>query len=147
GRFWWRWNRDECLRQMEANFTAMQQEAAKPANQRRPIPTPTNPVAQIFAPVFSQAFDRFDHIDARNRLILCALAIRAYRLKHSRLPISLNDLGLDPSLIVDPYTGRPLIYRMQGSDYLLYSVGPDLKDDGGVPMDEKQWPGGAGDLG
>jgi hypothetical protein len=31
---------------------------------------------------------------------------------------------------MDPYGGRPLVYRLDPTGgYLLYSVGPDLKDD------------------
>jgi hypothetical protein len=34
-------------------------------------------------------------------------------------------------LIVDPYSGQPFIYRTNGSDYKLYSVGEDLVDNDG----------------
>lgn len=33
---------------------------------------------------------------------------------------------------VDQFTGEPLIYRRKGAGYVLYSVGENLKDDGGV---------------
>jgi hypothetical protein len=32
---------------------------------------------------------------------------------------------------MDPYSGRPLVYRRVGDTYVLYSVGRDGKDDGG----------------
>jgi hypothetical protein len=32
---------------------------------------------------------------------------------------------------IDPFSGRPLIYRPDGEGYQLYSIGPDGKDDGG----------------
>jgi len=79
-------------------------------------------------------------MDARNRQLLCALAIGRYRLGHGKLPKSLDLLGVDSSLLVDPFNGESLIYKPQGSDYLLYSVGPDLKDNGGVPADEGHEP-------
>ena len=90
----------------------------------------------MLAPVFAQADRKFDETDARNRLILIALKIRGYRLRHGSLPASLDPLGIDSSLLIDPYTGGRFLYKPQGADYLLYSVGPDLKDDGGVPADE-----------
>ena len=34
---------------------------------------------------------------------------------------------------VDPFSGKSLIYRPQGTNWLLYSVGTDGVDDGGVP--------------
>jgi hypothetical protein len=33
--------------------------------------------------------------------------------------------------------GQPLRYRQQGAGYALYSIGPDLKDDGGKRMKGK----------
>jgi hypothetical protein len=40
-----------------------------------------------------------------------------------------------PSLPIDPFTGDPFFYRpdADGQGYLLYSVGPNLVDDEGVP--------------
>lgn len=32
----------------------------------------------------------------------------------------------------DPYTGDPFLYRSEGREFVLWSVGPDGKDDGGV---------------
>ena len=32
---------------------------------------------------------------------------------------------------MNPFDGQPLRYRKHDSGYLLYSIGPDLKDDGG----------------
>ena len=34
----------------------------------------------------------------------------------------------------DPFSGQPLIYHAQGTNRLLYSVGPDGVDDGGKPL-------------
>ena len=34
----------------------------------------------------------------------------------------------------DPFRGHPLVFRPQGTNWLLYSVGPDRVDDGGKPM-------------
>ncbi|HLJ57486.1 MAG TPA: hypothetical protein VKT77_20780 [Chthonomonadaceae bacterium] len=31
----------------------------------------------------------------------------------------------------DPFTSQPLHYRRDGQGFVLYSVGQDLKDDGG----------------
>ncbi len=33
----------------------------------------------------------------------------------------------------DPFSDRPLIYRPQGTNWLVYSVGEDEVDDGGKP--------------
>jgi type II secretory pathway pseudopilin PulG len=147
GRLWWRYYRDGAYEEMEAMLRAEIANAKVPAVQRKTIPEPKNIIASIFSPVYMQALSRFDLNDARCRLILCALAIRSYRLKQGRLPGTLNDLKLDPSLLIDPCTGKQLIYRPQGKDYLLYSVGPDLKDDGGIPLIRDDPQQGPGDIG
>lgn len=41
------------------------------------------------------------------------------------------------SLPVDPFDGQPLRYRKRGGGYLLYSIGPDLKDDSGERLKER----------
>ena len=38
---------------------------------------------------------------------------------------------LPQELTTDPYSGAPFPYAADGADYHLYSVGADLKDDGG----------------
>lgn len=45
--------------------------------------------------------------------------------------VDLSNLGLPADTITDPFTEQPLIVRKQGSGWLIYSVGRDLKDDGG----------------
>jgi hypothetical protein len=70
---------------------------------------------------------------ARVRLLQAELALRCYRSEQTRVPARLEDLV--PSYLqrvpLDPFSGRPLLYRPQGTNWLLYSVGPDRVDDGG----------------
>ncbi len=42
-----------------------------------------------------------------------------------------------PAGLVDPFTGQALVYRREGAGYVLYSVGPDGKDDGGKAPAER----------
>lgn len=37
-----------------------------------------------------------------------------------------------PALPLDPFTGKDYIYRKKEKGFIVYSVGEDLKDDGGV---------------
>jgi hypothetical protein len=62
-------------------------------------------------------------------------ALERYRLKHGRLPENLEELVPEfvGAVPVDPVNGQPLRYARKGArDYLLYSVGWNLKDDNGV---------------
>jgi hypothetical protein len=71
---------------------------------------------------------------ANLRLALTAVALEQFRTAHdNRYPATLSELTpnyLDATLM-DPFDGQTLRYRKQGAGYVLYSVGPDLKDDGG----------------
>ncbi len=66
----------------------------------------------------------------RRRLMVAHLLLREYYLREGRYPDSLEPLNLQ-ELGIDPFSGRPFIYRLSGERYLLYSVGADGKDDGG----------------
>jgi hypothetical protein len=67
--------------------------------------------------------------------MVAVLATLTYKAQEGRLPESLRQLvdqGLLPSVPMDPYSGAPLIYRVDGEDFTLYSVGEDCVDDDGV---------------
>ncbi len=76
---------------------------------------------------------------ARQRLLLADLAIRAHRLEKGAPPRTLADLVPQflSSIPEDPFARRPLLYRADGSNYRLYSVSPDGRDDGGLLVPEK----------
>jgi hypothetical protein len=72
-----------------------------------------------------------------DQLLATTLALRAYELDHGALPPTLDALAPAylPKVPVDLFSagGAPK-YRVSGGKYLLYSVGPDGKDDGGNPI-------------
>jgi hypothetical protein len=62
-----------------------------------------------------------------------AAAIEIHRRANGQYPESLESLRpYFVRLPIDPFTGKPFIYRRQGADYILYSCGPDQKDNGGA---------------
>jgi hypothetical protein len=67
------------------------------------------------------------------RLLQADLAIRLYQREYGELPRDLEQLvpAYLPELPIDPYSGQLLRYRNQGTDFILYSVGKDGRDDGG----------------
>lgn len=71
-------------------------------------------------------------------LLATQLALRAYSLDHhGAYPTTLQALapGYLPAVPVDPLSDdKPLQYRLTGKSYVLYSIGPDGKDDGGAPI-------------
>jgi hypothetical protein len=75
--------------------------------------------------------------DALRQLARLALAVAVYRAQDGKYPGKLDDLL--PAYIAeipsDPFDGKPLRHRRDGKGLVLYSVGPDLKDDGGAAWD------------
>ena len=74
--------------------------------------------------------------DAASIVGLIGLKAVGYKQKHGIVPPDLQALGAQD--LVDPYTGNPLVYRPEPNGFLLYSVGPDLTDDGGLEYDSKE---------
>lgn len=108
-----------------------------------------NPITWIVSqwltrPALKRARGKHDRIAARLRLLTVELALRCYRSEKGHGPAQLEQL-VPPYLSrvpLDPFSGRPLIYRASGTNWLLYSVGPDGVDDGG----KTATPGASGDL-
>jgi hypothetical protein len=62
-----------------------------------------------------------------------ALAVQRYRLKVDKFPEKLADLVPEylKSVPKDPFDGNEMHYRKLKSGFVVYSIGPDLSDDGG----------------
>ena len=73
---------------------------------------------------------------ARRRLLTTELALRCFQAEEGHPPERTEQLLLKylQRVSTDPFSGQPLIYRVQGTNWLLYSVGPDGADDGGKPV-------------
>lgn len=79
----------------------------------------------------------------QHNLLTLAFALRAHRLKYGAYPADLAALAPEfiPTIPTDPFArNAPLHYQRKGSAYLLYSVGPDGKDDGGAPSADGHFP-------
>lgn len=76
-------------------------------------------------------------LQARNEAMLdlmqLGLAVEQYHAQNGAYPASLDAVAseLGGSIPVDPFTGQPYLYRVSDGDYLIYSVGQNLVDDGG----------------
>ena len=101
----------------------------------------SNILVSLLLPALQSAISAEIRIDARMGITLTACALQAYHRDNKRYPDSLAALGgvyID-KLPVDPFRGKSLRYRLQGDKFLLYSVGPNLKDEDGK---ERQEPNG-----
>jgi hypothetical protein len=73
--------------------------------------------------------------------------IRLFQAREGRLPENLGELGdlVPKNLLIDPFSGKNLVYRVEGADFYLYSVGVDGVDNrarDAVPCyDNEAWRG------
>ena len=81
--------------------------------------------------------DRWTMESELNKL---AFALAAYRVDRGAYPAKLADLMPKYVKIVpkDIFNGAELHYRQEGGGYLLYSVGPNGKDDGGKTLEDRK---------
>ncbi|NLH99166.1 MAG: hypothetical protein GX446_06695 [Chthonomonadales bacterium] len=72
---------------------------------------------------------------ASRRALLTTMAVQRYERDHGVYPATLDALvagGYMKELPLDPYSGKTFGYRATGDDFLLYSWGLNLVDDGGL---------------
>ena len=78
--------------------------------------------------------------ETAKRSVITAIALKRYHLKYGEYPSTLGALvpALLPVVPRDPGDGKPLRYHLNADGtFLLYSIGPNGRDDGGNPTLEK----------
>ncbi len=104
------------------------------------------PVTQIIVrsilPSLSRAVALQHRITARLRSAKAILAAERFRLDTGRLPKSLEELVPTylEALPIDPFTGAPLRFAFSDEGIVIYSIGEDLVDDGGLVARRKKRP-------
>ncbi|MEN3000988.1 MAG: hypothetical protein ABDI19_03995 [Armatimonadota bacterium] len=94
-------------------------------------PAPKHPLNMILVPVFARASGKEAQEIATMRLLGCAAAIKRFKQRTGRYPATLDELQLG-QISIDPYSGKPFIYRTDPRrGFLLYSVSENRVDDGG----------------
>jgi hypothetical protein len=97
-------------------------------------PTLYNNLARMLLPALSKSLEKAAYGQAAVSLALVACALERHRLATGNYPEKLAELTprFIDRLPPDPVNGEPLKYRRDAPDrFILYSVGLDLKDDGG----------------
>jgi hypothetical protein len=96
-------------------------------------------------PNLSRAGERAIERETERQMLLAAIALKRFQLRHGQLPSGLEAL-VPEFLSAVPYdymSAKPLRYRFQADgSYVLYSVGEDGKDDGGDPTPPPGTPAG-----
>lgn len=137
-----RWSKQSILDTNRVYMTQLAANARKPYQLDKTLPPePRDTLNQIMLPVFGPARYKSAASQTQNALLITALAVRAYQAEHNHAaPPTLSALAPAylPKLPNDPlsYPVAPLRYSASGGQNnapLLYSVGPDNKNDNGTP--------------
>ena len=82
---------------------------------------------------FESTFLKEAQLEATLLASRTGLACRLHKSRTGQYPDSLE--ALVPAILeeipVDPFTGKPLVYRREGEGFIVYSLGSNQKDDGG----------------
>ena len=90
--------------------------------------------AGLLFPAMSRAATQAAQAEAQHRLDNLALAATAYRIRHGRFPTRPDDLVPEFMMVFpqDPFDGEPMRMTFIDESLLFYSIGADMKDDGGA---------------
>ena len=95
-------------------------------------------VSRILTPVLSMGSIKVDSTRAQTALTQILLASNVYKSKTGSYPESIAQLRtkVNWAIPVDPYTSKDFIYKRTPNGFQAYSIGSNLKDDGGRPAKE-----------
>jgi hypothetical protein len=130
-------------------FAAEITESRKPFRQQAPVPLPGDPwCSHMLISITPAGRVRWEREGTDLALLEVALAVRMDYLEHGHYPGHLSAISKKwlPSVPTDLWD-QPIAYRLKDGQPIVYSLGPDGKDDGGRPADPiGLTPGSRGDL-
>ncbi len=93
----------------------------------------------LTVPALREVYVAEDRARMQRQLTICSFALAAYRAQEGQYPDQLNDLVPKYLAAVPPDVfapNQPVIYRRTEAGVILYSVGPNGQDDGGLAAEE-----------
>ena len=96
-------------------------------------------LSRMMLPALDQAVIKAGRCDAMIHNAQVAIAVEHFRLANATLPKQLSDLvpAFLSAVPSDPFDGKPLRYKTLAKGYVVYSVGDDREDNGGVEKNSK----------
>lgn len=90
-------------------------------------------ITTIIFPVYERAREARDTATANISCARVCSGLQAYKSRFGSYPATLNELRskLKWQLPKDPFSVKDLVYKRQNKGFLLYSLGPNMRDDGG----------------
>ena len=93
-------------------------------------------VTSMLAPALFRVKEIHFQMTAQLRIARAGLALLQYKQANNALPATLDALKLQN--INDPFSDGLLLYKTEEQGFVLYSVGPDQKDNDGSPRKKRQ---------
>ncbi|MFH1732949.1 MAG: hypothetical protein ABIF82_15035 [Planctomycetota bacterium] len=117
------------LREYDALPAPSHDRAARATQRLRGVTAESDDTAKIAA---SWARWDLECIQYQARLVAAATALSAEvcRIENGKWPNALSEL--QDEKLLDPFSGKPLKYRQMDGDCIVYSIGMNQRDDGGV---------------
>ena len=93
------------------------------------------PLTAMLLPAAGSSIRRQAQLRTALLQVLVAVELEEHRRSTGAYPESLDELRLKhlEELPLDPFSGKSFHYEKRPGGYLLYSVGPNGKDDAGTP--------------
>ncbi|MCX6345360.1 MAG: hypothetical protein NT018_09855, partial [Armatimonadetes bacterium] len=124
-------------------------QAANPYIGKYKVPLPSNPLIGMGCDTTITAWLTHLRSEANLSLLQTEIALRRYNVDNGRYPNKLEQISPKylKTVPIDLFGGKPLRYISinAGKTFKLYSIGPDLKDNGGAGVKIREWTT-AGDL-
>jgi len=121
------------IEQYQSYMRRYRAESSKPFYLRKPPADPEGAFSLILAPP-AGILTRKSIFATQGQILKLMIALRLDYLEDGKYPASIADVQPSSLVFMDEFTGDPLKYKVTSDGYLLYSVGPDGKDDGGAPL-------------
>lgn len=88
----------------------------------------------MIMPATSRFFELWMRSLGENRAARAILATERFRLRQGRWPEQLSDLVPEflDAVPQDPFDNKPLRFEIREGDICIWSIGEDLRDDGGA---------------
>ncbi|MGC3959105.1 MAG: hypothetical protein QM813_14520 [Verrucomicrobiota bacterium] len=101
--------------------------------QQRLYGFPPKMISMIGMPLVQASMSRAAELEAQKRCLLTALSIEQARFGAGQVPETLANLvpTVFNELPKDPFDGQPLRYQRRPKGFIVYSIGSNLRDDGG----------------
>lgn len=77
----------------------------------------------------------YERLHAQSLALDVTMSVLTFKENTGRLPLNLNELQEAEVLMkipIDPFSGKPIVYKKLDGDFTVYSYGLDFDDDGGV---------------